>query len=146
VSQAQSDLEIWFPNLSVTGYVQTSPFDPRYNCIAWAAGCSDRWWEPDPLEIYYWPPGAPRSYTVDSYVAAFGTLGYAPTDDNRYVSGIEKVAIYAVNRRPTHAARQLSTDTWTSKCGRSEDISHTLAGLVSDLYGAPVMILSRRVP
>lgn len=47
------------------------------------------------------------------------------------------------NGRPAHAARQLADGSWTSKCGRSEDIRHTLEGLAGDVYGEPTIFLSR---
>ncbi len=42
--------------------VVTSPKDPSYNCIAFAAGDADRKWDPDMLPDpgYYWPPNALR--------------------------------------------------------------------------------------
>jgi hypothetical protein len=48
-------------------------------------------------------------------------------------------------------ARQLSDETWTSKCGGSEDIRHfTLDALESygqriDAYGCPVLYMKRLV-
>src|SRR5262249_6606580 len=53
-------LELVFPNLTGTDYRVTSPADDAYNCLAWAAAESDRWWWPDALGGYYWPAGVPR--------------------------------------------------------------------------------------
>jgi len=49
------DLESLFPGLRGSGFVETSPEDIRYNCVAWAAEDKDRWWWPD--EDSYWPEG-----------------------------------------------------------------------------------------
>jgi hypothetical protein len=50
-----SDLENFFPRISIEGYHVTSPETPKYNCIAWAAGKDDKWWWPDKNNQYYWP-------------------------------------------------------------------------------------------
>jgi hypothetical protein len=38
-----------FPILTAANHRITSDPSPIYNCIAWAAGHSDAWWEPLPL-------------------------------------------------------------------------------------------------
>ena len=48
-------LEIALPGLAGTNYRVTSPADDGYNCIAWAATETDRWWWPDPFGAGYWP-------------------------------------------------------------------------------------------
>ena len=47
--------ESLFPDLARTGYQVTSPPDPVYNCIAWAAGRTDEWWWPDVGGFEFWP-------------------------------------------------------------------------------------------
>ena len=37
-----------FPGLETTTFRVTSPPDPNYNCIAWAAGRVAEWWWPFP--------------------------------------------------------------------------------------------------
>jgi hypothetical protein len=59
---------------------------------------------------------------------------------------MEKVALYATDEGPAHAARQLSNGRWTSKLGRDEDIEHELEGLAGSHYGAVVQFLQRQVP
>jgi hypothetical protein len=136
-------LETVFPNLSKNGYAIESPSTEDYNGIAWAAGDTERWWWP--LEPDYWPPGVPRSATINSFVDAYATLGYVQCDTADPEPGFEKIAIYArPDGSPTHAARQLPTGAWTSKLGRSEDIVHTaLAGLEGGQYGAVVRVMRR---
>lgn len=138
-----------FPGLAVEGYQVTSPADPSYNCIAWAAGDDRRWWEPAPLGGFYWPPGLPRGsgeYTMDNYKAAFAQLGFQECSDSSLEAGVEKVAIFAVGGQPKHAARQLASGWWTSKLGRVEDIAHTLKAVEGNEYGIVAMLLARPRP
>ncbi len=142
-----NDLEARFPGLCGTDYRLTSPRDPRYNCIAWAAGEVGRWWWPVPPpddEAYYWPPGVENDETVVAFVAAFATLGYVPCEGERAEPGWERIALYAgADRIPTHAARQLPDGRWTSKLGRSKDIEHGLHDLEGEAYGLVIQIMKR---
>lgn len=138
-------LEPFFPKLAEALFQITSPPTANYNCIAWAAEDSEVWWEPDPAFIYYWPPGVPREYTVQCYIEAYGTVGYRTPSVDSFEEGVDKVAIFARDGRPLHAARQLSDGQWTSKCGQFEDISHPLHSLEGELYGTVEVILARNV-
>lgn len=134
-----------FPRLSKKNCRFTSPTDPQYNCIAWAAGVNDIWWEPDQGHIYFWPLGAERRYTVLAYAQAFATKGYVPCDSAKIESGVEKVALYAKNNVPTHAAKQLPDGWWASKLGPDVDIEHTLVALNGGAYGDVVTFLKKTV-
>jgi hypothetical protein len=136
-------LEGYFPNLAPTGYDVTSPADGVYNCIAWAAGVTDAWWWPDPMDLTAWPAAARREETIPAFVEAFETLGFVPCAADALEIGFEKIALYALAEVPRHAARQLPNGRWTSKLGELEDIEHTLEGLVGDWYGSVVQILKR---
>ncbi len=57
-------LERLFPGLAASAYRVTSPRTPDYNCIAYAAGDEERWWEPDEEQDHFWPEGARRAYTT----------------------------------------------------------------------------------
>lgn len=136
-----------FPNLARDGYEIESEPTSRYNCIAWAAGNTDRWWWPsDPAYFSYWPPNVKRIETIQGFVEAFQELGYELGDNENYETGTEKVAIYANdNGEPTHMARQLSSGDWTSKLGHDHDIRHhTLQGLEGETYGHVSTILKRK--
>jgi len=137
------NLEQVFPALSETGYEVTSPSDPKYNCVAWAAGDIRRWWEPDPMGISYWPTSSPREYTLDAYSLVFESLGYEVCENADHESGFTKVAIFAKGTYPKHAARQVSANLWTSKLGRDVDISHRLHALSGQDYGKPTTYLRR---
>ena len=139
-------IEARFPGLQTSPFRVTSPAARDYNCIAWAAGDVGRWWWPDPdpdNDAIFWPPGAPTVETVDAFVTAFATLGYAPCSGEDHEPGFEKVALFARESVPTHAARQLPGGRWTSKLGRREDIEHDLHALSGEVYGAVVQILKR---
>ncbi len=133
----------YFPQLAHTGCRIVSACSREYNCIAWAAGEQDRWWWPDANDIGYWPADVPREETIDAFIRAYQTLGFASCDDATLEPGSEKVAIYALAGKPIHAARQLSNGRWTSKLGNCEDIEHTLDGLTGSTYGSVVQIMRR---
>lgn len=134
-------LEARFPALKNTGYAITSPETPFFNCISWAAGDTTRFWWPH--DGGYWPQGIPRKRTVEVFVQAFATLGYADSNTTEREPGKQKVALYAKKARPEHAARQLPSGMWTSKLGQSVDIAHTLEGLEGKKYGKVVRVLER---
>lgn len=144
----KDDIEQSFQRLAASGYRITSPADPIYNCAAWAAGETGRWWEPSTSGGYYWPPTVPPVHSLPSFVAAFAVLGYEPCPNAHPEPGIEKLALYADEHGlPTHVARQLPSGTWTSKLGTSEDLEHdTLEALEGVLYGRVVQHLRRRLP
>lgn len=131
------------PYLNRDEYRVTSPESDRYNCIAWAAGdATRRWWPAVP--DYYWPPDAPSGETLETFQALFAALGYreCPTADRE--PGYEKVALFAKDGWPTHAAHPLPNGHWSSKLGRWADIEHqTRHALAGPLYGA-VARLRRR--
>jgi hypothetical protein len=135
-----------FPYLDSEGFTPTSPRNPRYNCIAWAAGQTARWWWPDPQGQAFWPAGVPRALTIAAFIATYQTLGFLPCPDGSLEAGFEKIAIYALGGAPTHAARQLTDGTWTSKLGRSVDLSTTLRGVEGRLYGSVCQFLKRPAP
>jgi hypothetical protein len=144
----RKDIIAAFPRLKRLPFLITSAPTPNCNCIAWAADDNQRrWWPGNPF--YFWPQGVPKADDLQSFVAAFGTIGYAPCDDGNLQHGLEKIAIYAnALGHVKHAARQLENGLWTSKLGASDDISHTIYGLGGASYGDAVQYLarSRRAP
>jgi len=136
-------LETAFPGLVGSPYSVTSPIAREYNCIAWAAGRDDVWMWPDPGGFSYWPDGVPREVSVEAIVRAFELLGYTMSSSMDFEEGVEKVAIFTRDGKPTHAARQLPDGHWTSKCGKNIEISHLLRDLEGDHYGEICRILAR---
>ena len=135
------------PNLTEDVCELISPFDTAYNCIAFAAGDTEKWWWP--TQDDYWPPNVPRDVTFDAFVLAYQTKGFNRCQDGILEPELEKVALFGRNRGdgqvvPTHAAIQLPDGRWASKLGKCEDVHHaTLDALNSPAYGAPVLYLSR---
>jgi len=136
---------IAFPLLSPLNHTETSEANPEYNCIAWAAEDDSKYWWPDEDGDGYWPPGTTRAETIEAFVEAFQAIGYTldPQGVPSLEAGVEKVAIFAQNNAPTHAARQLPTGKWTSKMGPEEDISHDWGAIDGPCYGTAVHILRR---
>lgn len=115
-----------FPALAGTDYAKTSDKSATYNCIAWAAGEDDRWWEwtPDYYPGYFWPCEAVSDH-VDELVRAYEAIGFERCDSGELEAEYEKLALYADRDDAyTHAARQLPDGRWTSKLGPQEDIRH----------------------
>ncbi len=124
--------------------VITSPRTARYNCIAWAAGKMDRWWWPSTRA--YWPVTCPSSPSVDSFIEAFGTLGYEVCSDGAQRAEQEKVVFYVKeDGQVTHAARQLNSGEWTSKLGRLEDVRHKSPDVLTIPYGFPILFMTRDI-
>jgi hypothetical protein len=121
-----------FPNLRTHGWRRTSE-PANYNCIAYAAADTSRYWWPnlffpEPTDDY-WPGNVPHEETVAAFVQAFATCGYAICDGGELEPGFEKVALYALHGVPRHAALQQEDGSWRSKLGPHEDIETTLEGL-----------------
>ena len=131
------------PRLTADNYRETSAATWDYNCIAWALGITDAWWWPSPDR--YWPENMPREESLPSFLAAFATVNFLPDDSPVLEPDVEKVALYALGPKRTHAARQLPGGWWTSKLGPAIDIEHATPDAVAGgMYGEVVIILSRK--
>jgi hypothetical protein len=124
-----------------------------YNCIAWAAGKTDKWWWPDKGNpCAYWPiPIDPEAPTHPrQFIKAFESEGFSQCRSEKYENGYEKVAIYVQRDdadETTHMARLLPSGVWTSKMGGFEDIEHDTPQVVSgDKYGVVTAYLKRKNP
>ncbi len=141
------DLEEDFPNLQNAGWQLTSAVKPSNNCIAWALGDTQQYWDPDVIGVrgYYWPPGVPRDDAVSTWARVFELHGYAACDNAALESGVEKVAIYAdATGTATHVARQVESGKWSSKLCPDEDIEHnSLSALEGMVYGKAVLYMKR---
>jgi hypothetical protein len=140
-----SSLETIFPGLAKAPYQVTSPPSKRYNCIAWAAGDTAKWWWPGPnAEDEYWPPEIERLETLDLFQQVFASLGYESCASAEPETGFEKIALFADGRgNPKHAARQLPNGRWTSKLGQLDDIEHDLCDLEGAEYGLVLRVMRR---
>ncbi|MBL8793568.1 MAG: hypothetical protein JNM56_06675 [Planctomycetia bacterium] len=135
-----------FPSLADEGFTETSPATTDYNCIAWAAGRTDDVWWPDAEGLGYWPEGVLRGETLEAFYLAFESLGYVRCAGGELEPEFEKVALYALDGRPKHAARQLPDGSWTSKLGQWIDITHSLRGVAGPVYGQVAGFLKRPRP
>lgn len=140
-------LERLFPGLAGGGYSITSPRSNRYNCIAWVAGDTARWWWPGPdATEEFWPASVAREETLAAFRDAFASLGYVVCQGEYVEPDFEKVAIFAgPANEPTHAARQLGSGRWSSKLGKLEDVEHALRDLEGGEYGTVVLVMKRPV-
>jgi hypothetical protein len=131
-----------FPNLKVSDFEETSCKTPDYNCVAWAAGVNDEWWEPSADGV--WPSDVPRDITLDSIVTLYSRFGYEICGDGEHEPGFEKIAVYGERFEYEHAARQLPNGDWTSKLGAGVDISHkSLDCIAGGAYGDVIAFLRR---
>ncbi|MBI4827208.1 MAG: hypothetical protein HY804_00060 [Nitrospinae bacterium] len=138
---SRENLESSFSRLRETSFEITSEETIDYNCIAWAAGDTERWWWPGG---YFWPDNAPDGVSQKTFLDTFMKMGFEICKNGDIESGFEKIALYVDDdKQPTHMARQLPNGKWTSKCGRLEDISHDLEGLEGPAYGRVTYFLRR---
>lgn len=145
--QTKQILQGIFPNL-FNHYVSpnVSPPTNQYNCIAWAYGIdTDRFW-PN-LYGFSWPPGITNEETVESFIQLYKSIGYEECNNSNLEEGFLKVAIFTLNGKPKHAARQLPDGYWTSKLGPQWDICHTIEGMSLDKepYGVATVFMKRPI-
>ncbi len=126
-------------------FEERSPIDPAYNCLAFAAGDTERYWSPLGVGGYSWPAEAPVEDTVGGVMAALACAGYVECADASFEDGYEKVAVFAIGDQPTHAARQdPDSQMWLSKLGKEYDIAHAnVEDVGGKEYGEPVKYLRR---
>jgi hypothetical protein len=127
------------PNL-LTNYEVLGPSSEKrtYNCVAWSLGITDRW---------VWPGDR-----VEDFDALFAKHGYRRVSglDFRVKKGVTKIVLYGMPHEDgtvkcTHAAKQDSNGTWTSKLGRLALIRHLRPDDVNGpSYGEPVAIYVKK--
>ena len=117
-------IDAQFPALAAAGYEIIGEPTDEYNCIAYAAGETHRWWSHEETARCYWPEPAGRTPLIASLVAVFTNLGYEPAADDSVETGYIKVALYQNNGQWTHAARQTPNVHWRSKLGPGPLIEH----------------------
>lgn len=135
-----------FPHLAHAGFEIVGQPSERYNCIAYAAGDTSQWWEPDGLN--YWPAWATRNESIASLMEVFAGQGYEVCDAGGGAAGeqagYEKVALYEWNGKMQHAALQMPDGRWRSKMGRGPVIEHHSPDALSDgIYGRATIIMRR---
>jgi len=83
----------------------------------------------------YWPKNAPTKVTLKAFTLAFKSIGYSACPDGVHELGYEKIAIFALNGVPSHAARQLADGRWTHKMGQDIDLTASLKAVEGPSYG-----------
>jgi hypothetical protein len=141
----KEEIEALFPGLAER-FTITSDSDDSYNCIAWTLNDTRRSWWPWPKRFVYWPLGAPREETVTAFPTMYRILLFEPCDNADREDGFDKIALYAIDDVPTHAARLWKEDaSWSSKLGDENDIGHqTLESIEGIEYGNVVQVMKRR--
>lgn len=143
----------WFPSLlQDPAFRITSPDTRDYNCIAWALGYKNKWiWPMEKAlreEDMLWSNDIEISERTEVFLQFFLSHGYRlrdndDNDDN--VNGCDIIALYELDGKVTHAARQLKNGLWTSKLGPWHDIQHsTPHSLEGDIYGKVKYILKKK--
>jgi hypothetical protein len=150
LSDPAANLVRRFPRLAESGFRITSEATPHYNCLAWAVHETGRWISPElydaRLSLYPWPAGVAREDTLDAWMDALATFGFAPCETGILEPSTEKLALYAMDAIVRHVARQLPSGRWTSKLGRWEDIEHDLHALEGERYGTVERFMKRERP
>ena len=133
-----------FPNLANEGFEIVDEPSPRYNCIAYAAGDTGRWWWPD--GINHWPPWATLTNRIESLQEALAGQGYEQCDDGTAEVGYQKVALYEARGEMQHAAAQMPNGRWRSKMGRGPVIEHLSPDSLSEgPYGNPTVFMRKAI-
>ena len=131
-----------FPRLSGESFEIVAQPSIQYNCIAYAAGDTDKWW--DHTEDNYWPVSATRSDRIESLKEVFGRLGFEQCQDGRIENGFQKVSLYERQGAWTHAALQMPDGSWRSKMGRGPVIEHlSPESLSGGEYGEATVYMRR---
>ena len=133
-----------FPNSKVEPFVITSSATGNYNCIAWASEDTEHFYWPIPEPFFSWHNDAIQEETIEAFVSFFQLCGYVICEHGKKEKGVTKVALFAKDNIPTHAARQLPNGSWTSKLGILEDVRHSLFAISEGLYGDVVLYLKRK--
>ena len=123
-----------FPNLANEGFEIVDQPTEQYNCIAYAAGDTSKWWWPD--GINYWPPWARETSRIESLIEVFAGLGYEQCAHNDTEDGYQRVVLYEVDGEMKHAAMQMPNLRWRSKMGQGPVIEHlSPESLSGGMYG-----------
>lgn len=130
-----------FPKLKSTKHQVTSPRNPQYNCIAWAAHTTNCWWWP--ARDAFWPPGAPMTDNISSFHAAYNTLGFIPIEEAEIPNYREIIALMGNGTTVKHAMRLLPDGMWSSKLGKLFDISHEINSLEGHEYGVVIGFMGK---
>lgn len=141
--------DLFFENAPQGSVVPESKATDFYNCIAWAVRNEEDVIWPDEDEQWGWPPQVERQETLAALQGFFLLSGFKACGvDTKFQEGLEKVALYVLEGRAKHAARQLPSGRykgqWTSKLGGGADVRHSTAeALQGKYYGMISSVMAR---
>lgn len=133
------------PNTHIEPLVVTSMATGNYNCIAWALEDTTHFYWTGPKEHFYWPDDLSREESMASFIQLFAKHGYTICSNALKEKGFTKIALFAKDGLPTHAARQLPNGLWTSKLGILEDVRHTLSAISDGIYGSVALLFKKKI-
>lgn len=135
-----------FPRLREPGNFQQNS-DPTaiYNCIAWALGLGDLFVASDDVPWHWWPIGVNRDFSENALIDCFKFFGYEETDDASVEQSYDKVALYSLGGKWTHAARVIDTDNYHSKFGYNVDGFHKSGDVLASKYGLVYKYMKRPI-
>jgi len=137
------EIEGSFPLLSSVNYEVTSDRHFNYNCLAFARGDRNNWWERPGRFGFYRPAGFAADVTVKTAVKIIRIHGFTMDWNSNAEPLSDSIAIHAKDQNWTHFAKY-SGGRRLSKLGEDHDIAHkSLAVLEGDLHRKAVRVLSR---
>ena len=93
--QTEQRLKKVFENLNEGDFEITSPFDPKYNCIAHAAADTEKWWWAIDTKIagndVFWFNDIPKQATLENFILAFEKLGYKICESTALKKNLKKL-------------------------------------------------------
>jgi len=136
-----------FPRLESLGYEETSSPTDEYNCLAFAAGIDDEWWEPN---RGVWPEGIGEEDSLANLIEVYRRYGYECCADGKLEAGYYKIVLYGIEHGGytsyEHAARLGNDGRWYSKLGPDEDIAHaSIEAVEGPLYGRALQYMRRAI-
>ena len=124
-----------------------SPEDGSYNCLAYAAVITDKFFWPGNRPEYTWHKDVPMDTQLPTLILFYEKHEFIECENFDFENGYQKIALYIKDDEITHAARQLSTGLWCSKLGPSHDIIHSNPYTVEgNQYGRAVSAMKREHP
>ena len=137
----KKDIENWFPNIIGKSFkITKSNFN--FNCVAFTLDIfNDYMWVTEKI----WPKQLPRKLNIESFKLLYELYGYKECFDDSYDKAFDKIAFYAKNNQPLHAAKQFG-NIWKSKISNLivEHELDWLSGNSYDSYGDIVFIMKRK--
>jgi hypothetical protein len=139
---AKADVELDFPSLIGKDY-DLSDEDFNNNCLGFALGDLNNWWEPPRKAGQYWPPGFDEDIKIATVEKIIRLHGFTIALTKDQLPETDSIAIYTIGDEWQHFAK-FSDGIWRSKLGEGHDVSRVnLNDLEVDMYGEVVKLLSR---